>query len=153
MDIRPILLVEDDPRDLDLTIAALEQAGVKNRIRIARDGVEALDYLLCRGAFNEREPIDPCVVFLDLKMPKVNGLEVLDTIRADRRIGRLPVVLLTSSREERDVAHGYALGANAFIVKPIDFDEFAQTITGLGVFWTKRNEPPPRTSHEHAVGV
>jgi CheY-like chemotaxis protein len=146
-DLRPILLVEDNPRDLELTLAALERCQLANTIAIARDGVEALDYLHMRGEFASRDAGDPAVVLLDLKLPKVDGLEVLQQIKADALLRRIPVVMLTSSREERDVVRSYELGVNAFVVKPVDFTEFFKAIQELGMFWAIVNEPPPGSRH------
>lgn len=142
-ELRPILLVEDNPKDLELTLAALERCQLANAIDIARDGAEALDYLRGSGAFTTRGPGDPAVVLLDLKLPKVDGLEVLAQLKADPLRRQIPVVMLTSSREERDVVRSYELGVNAFVVKPVDFDEFFKAIQDLGMFWAILNEPPP----------
>jgi CheY-like chemotaxis protein len=141
--LRPILLVEDNPKDLELTLAALERCQLANEIEIARDGAEALDYLYARGAFEERTAGEPAVVLLDLKLPKIDGLEVLARLKADPARRQIPIVMLTSSREERDVVRSYELGVNAFVVKPVDFDEFFKAIQDLGMFWAILNEPPP----------
>jgi len=140
---RWILLVEDDPKDVELTITALEAYNVGNKVAIARDGEEALDYLYRRGKFADVPAGNPVVVLLDLKLPKINGLEVLRQIRADERLKMLPVVILTSSREEKDLVEGYKLGINAYVVKPVDFHEFIDAIKSLGSFWIFLNEPPP----------
>lgn len=142
-DLRPILLVEDNARDLELTLAALARCQLANEIIITRDGAEALDYLYARGAFKDRAAGDPAVVLLDLKLPKVDGLEVLGSIKKDETRRAIPVVMLTSSREERDLVKSYELGVNAFVVKPVDFDDFFQAIQDLGMFWAILNEPPP----------
>ena len=142
-DLRPILLVEDNPRDLELTLAALAKCQLANEIIIARDGAEALDYLLMRGAHAERTPGDPAVVLLDLKLPKVDGLEVLEQVKKSSHLRQVPVVMLTSSREERDLVRSYELGVNAFVVKPVDFNAFFEAIQDLGMFWAILNEPPP----------
>jgi len=142
-DLRPILLVEDSPRDLELTLAALEKCQLANEIVVARDGAEALDYLHRRGAYAERNEGDPAVVLLDLKLPKVDGLEVLEEVRQDSDLRHVPIVMLTSSREEQDVVRSYELKVNAFVVKPVDFNEFFRAIRDLGVFWAILNEPPP----------
>jgi CheY-like chemotaxis protein len=142
--IRPILLVEDSPHDAELTLGALEQSGVANPVVTARDGAEALDYLFRSGAFAERAPELPVVVLLDLKMPKVDGLEVLRRVKQDAQLRSVPIVMLTSSREESDLVASYHLGANAYVVKPVDFGQFAQAIREVGVFWAVVNEPPPR---------
>ncbi len=142
-DLRPILLVEDNPKDLELTLAALAKCQLANEIVIARDGVEALDYVYSRGAHAEREAGDPAVILLDLKLPKVDGLEVLARVKQDPGRRQIPVVMLTSSREERDLVTSYELGVNAFVVKPVDFSAFFDAIQDLGMFWAILNEPPP----------
>ena len=138
-----ILLVEDDPRDVELTLTALEDYKLANEVVLARDGKEALDYLYCRGAFATRPNENPAVMLLDLKLPKVDGLEVLKQVRSDEHLKFIPVVILTSSREERDMIRSYQLGANAYVVKPVDFHEFVNAVKELGVFWAVINEPPP----------
>ena len=139
-----ILLVEDDPEDLDLTVRALQDAHVCNRIQFARDGEEALDFLFCRGAHSERDPdCHPKLILLDLKLPKVDGLEVLEQIKQERRTKAIPVVILTSSKQEQDLVQGYHLGANSYIQKPVDFDQFQSTIKRLGYYWLLLNHPPP----------
>jgi CheY-like chemotaxis protein len=138
-----ILLVEDDPKDVELTMAALEEYRLVNEVVIARDGQEALDYLYCRGGFSSRPPDNPAVMLLDLKLPKVDGLEVLQQIKSDERLKMMPVVVLTSSNEERDMIRSYQLGVNAYVVKPVDFHEFINAVKELGVFWAVINEPPP----------
>jgi DNA-binding response OmpR family regulator len=138
-----ILLVEDDPKDSELTMTALEEYNLGNEVVIARDGEEALDYLYCRGQFQSRTSENPAVLLLDLKLPKVDGLEVLQQIRSDEKLKLIPVVVLTSSREERDMVASYKLGVNAYVVKPVDFHEFVNAIKELGVFWAIINEPPP----------
>ncbi len=140
----PILLVEDNPRDLELTLAALSKCQLANEIVIARDGAEALDYLYQRGPHADRAEGDPAVVLLDLKLPKVDGLEVLETVKTDAARRQIPVVMLTSSREERDLVKSYELGVNAFVIKPVDFNAFFEAIQDLGMFWAILNEPPPR---------
>jgi CheY-like chemotaxis protein len=137
------LMVEDDPKDLDLTLSALEEYNLSNEVVVARDGEEALDYLYCRGKFRERTSDNPAVLLLDLKLPKIDGLEVLQHIKADERLKMIPVVVLTSSREERDMVASYKLGVNAYVVKPVDFHEFLNAIKELGIFWALINEPPP----------
>ena len=143
MDIMPILLVEDDPNDVELTMTALAELSLANKVLHLRDGAEALDYLCRRGAYAERESGNPAVILLDLKMPKVDGLAVLRYIRADDELRMIPVVMLTSSREEADLVRGYKLGTNAYVVKPIGFGEFMAVIHKLGMFWALINEPPP----------
>jgi CheY-like chemotaxis protein len=138
-----ILLVEDDPKDVELTLAALEEYHLVNEVVIARDGQEALDYLYCRGAFSTRPPDNPAVTLLDLKLPKVDGLEVLQQIKSDERLKMMPVVVLTSSHEEKDMMRSYRLGVNAYVVKPVDFHEFVNAVKELGAFWAVINEAPP----------
>jgi CheY-like chemotaxis protein len=138
-----ILLVEDDPRDVELTLTALEEYNLANEVVVARDGEEALDFLYRRGAHQARPNENPAVLLLDLKLPKVNGLEVLQRIRSDPGLKLIPVVVLTSSNEERDMVASYELGVNAYVVKPVNFHEFVNAIRELGVFWAVINEPPP----------
>jgi CheY-like chemotaxis protein len=141
--LKPILLVEDNPNDIELTLAALESSEIANEIVICRDGAEALDFLQRKGPHEGREKQDPAVVLLDLKLPKVDGLEVLARVKGDPVTRGIPVVMLTSSREETDVVRSYDLGVNAFVVKPGAFDQFFAAIRELGVFWTTVNEAPP----------
>ena len=139
-----ILLVEDNPNDVELTLHAFEKHHLANTVQVVRDGEEALDFLLRRGAYADRKGRrQPKVVLLDLKLPKVDGLEVLRTIRSDSTLRTLPVVVLTSSREERDLVESYELGVNSYIVKPIDFAAFLETASTLGLYWLLLNEPPP----------
>jgi CheY-like chemotaxis protein len=140
---RRILLVEDDPKDVELTLTALEEYNLANEVVVARDGAEALDYLYCRGEFADRPSDNPAVLLLDLKLPKVDGLEVLQQIKSDEKLRMVPVVVLTSSREEKDMVASYKLGVNAYVVKPVDFHEFVNAIKELGMFWAIINEPPP----------
>ena len=142
-ELKPILLVEDNPNDIELTLAALEKSQLANEIIICRDGAEALDFLHRRGSFKARAVRDPAVVLLDLKLPKVDGLEVLAAVKGDPELRAIPVVMLTSSREEVDLVRSYQLGVNAFVVKPVGFAEFFEAIQDLGVFWAVLNEPPP----------
>ncbi|GAF83266.1 unnamed protein product [marine sediment metagenome] len=142
---RAILLVEDNPDDVELTLRALKQYNVKNQIAVVRDGAEALDYLFATGAYSDRDTTTmPAVVILDLKLPKVDGLEVLQRIRADERTKLVPVVILTSSKEEQDMVNGYKLGANSYVRKPVDFTQFVEAARQLGLYWLVINEPPPR---------
>ena len=138
-----ILIVEDDPKDVELTLTALEEYNLANEVVVTRDGEEALDYLYCRGNFTTRTNDHPAVLLLDLKLPKVDGLEVLQQIKSDEKLRLIPVVVLTSSREEKDMVASYKLGVNAYVVKPVDFHEFVNAIKELGVFWAVINEPPP----------
>ena len=141
--LKPILLVEDNPHDLELTLIALERSQLANEVIVVRDGADALDYLHARGGFANREQGNPAVVLLDLKLPKVDGLEVLAEIRGSATLKSIPVVMLTSSREEQDLIRSYELGVNAYVVKPVDFQEFVRAIADLGIFWAVLNEPPP----------
>jgi len=141
--LKPILLVEDNPNDLELTLIALERSQLANEVVIVRDGADALDYLHGRGGYATREQGNPAVVLLDLKLPKVDGLEVLADIRANAQLKSIPVVMLTSSKEEQDLIRSYELGVNAYVVKPVDFAEFVRAIADLGIFWAVLNEPPP----------
>lgn len=143
MRLKTILLVEDNPRDVELTLEALSEYNLANDIAVARDGSEALDFLYQRGKFAGRPPGSPAVILLDIKMPKVDGLEVLRTIKRDDELKTIPVVLLTSSREERDLVEGYQTGANAYVVKPVNFSQFVDSVRQLGAFWAVLNEPPP----------
>jgi DNA-binding response OmpR family regulator len=138
-----ILMVEDDPKDVELTLTALEEYNLANEVVVAHDGAEALDYLYCRGDFATRSSENPAVMLLDLKLPKVDGLEVLRQIKGDDRFKLIPVVVLTSSHEEKDMVASYKLGVNAYVVKPVDFHEFVNAIRELGIFWAVINQPPP----------
>ena len=138
-----ILLVEDDPKDVELTLTALEEYNLANEVIVASDGEEALEYLYSRGKFKTRSNGNPSVMLLDLKLPKVDGLEVLKQIKSEEKLRMIPVVVLTSSKEERDMVASYRLGVNAYVVKPVDFHEFVNAIKELGVFWAVINEPPP----------
>jgi DNA-binding response OmpR family regulator len=138
-----ILLVEDDPKDVELTLTALEEYKLANEVVVARDGEEALDYLYRRGNFATRSTDNPAVLLLDLKLPKVDGLEVLQQMKSDAKLKVIPVVVLTSSHEERDMVTSYKLGVNAYVVKPVDFHEFVNAVKELGIFWALVNEPPP----------
>lgn len=143
-ELKRILLVEDNPNDVELTLAALGEHNLANSVDLARDGEEALDYLYRRGPFADRPKGNPVLILLDLKLPKVDGHEVLREIRRDDALRFIPVVILTSSREERDLVEGYRNGVNAYVVKPVEFREFIDAMKSLGVFWALLNEPPPR---------
>lgn len=145
--IKPILYAEDSPNDAELTMEALAESNLANRVVHVKDGVEALEYLRREGAFAGREPGNPAVVILDIKMPRVNGIEVLQVIRADEALKRIPVVMLTSSKEERDLVRSYDLGINAYVVKPVKFTDFIESVRQIGVFWALLNELPPNGVH------
>jgi CheY-like chemotaxis protein len=136
-------MVEDDAKDVELTLEALEEYNLANEVVVTRDGEEALDYLYYRGQFKMRSGENPAVMLLDLKLPKVDGLEVLKQIKSDEKLRLIPVVVLTSSKEEKDMVASYKLGVNAYVVKPVDFHEFVNAIKELGAFWAVINEPPP----------
>jgi CheY-like chemotaxis protein len=138
-----ILIAEDNPNDVELTLEALAAHNLANRVTVAKDGVEAMDYLRRKGRFTDRAPGDPAVLLLDIKMPRKDGIEVLREVRSDPVLKRLPVVILTSSREEQDILASYDLGVNAYVVKPVDFDSFMKAVESLGVFWALINERPP----------
>jgi CheY-like chemotaxis protein len=138
-----ILIVEDDPNDVELTLTALREYNLANEVVVTHDGAEALDFLYSRGKFSTRSHDNPAVMLLDLKLPKVNGLEVLQKIRSDEHLKRIPVVVLTSSHEEKDVIRSYELGVNAYVVKPVDFHDFVNAVKELGIFWAVINEAPP----------
>ncbi len=140
-----ILLVEDSAQDVELTLGALEKHNLTNEVVVARDGEEALDYLYKRGPYKLRAGGSPVVVLLDIKLPKIDGLEVLQQIRSDEQFRRIPVVMLTSSRKEQDIVRSYNLGVNAYVVKPVDFHDFVNAICELGLFWAVINQPPPQT--------
>ena len=141
--LKPILLVEDNPKDLELTLIALEKSQLANEVVITRDGVDALDYLFCRGDYESRGNGNPAVILLDLKLPRLDGIEGLQVIRTTPALRSVPVVMLTSSREETDLLRSYELGVNAYVVKPVAFGEFVEAIADLGIFWAVLNEPPP----------
>jgi CheY-like chemotaxis protein len=142
-ELKPILLVEDNPKDVELTLAALQEARIANDVVVARDGAEALDYLLGRGSHESRNTLDPALVILDLKMPKVDGMEVLKAVKETPSLAAVPVVVLTGSKEERDILQGYDLGANSYVIKPFGTEEFMTAIRHLGIFWAILNEPRP----------
>ena len=141
--LKPILLVEDNPKDLELALLALEQTNLANEVITVRDGVEALEYLFRRGPYADRPEGNPAVVLLDLKLPRVDGLEVRAQVRAEPTLQSIPVVMLTTSREEKDLARSYRLGVNAYVVNPVAFRDFLEAIRELGIFWAILNEPPP----------
>lgn len=143
LDLRRILLAEDDPRDVELTLEALQSHQVANPVDVVHDGVEALQYLKCEGPYADREPGNPAVLMLDIKMPRMDGLTVLRHVREDPSLKTLPVVILTSSREEKDLLAGYESGVNAYVVKPVAFAEFVKAVGGAGLFWAMINETPP----------
>lgn len=147
--LKRILLVEDDPKDIELTLAALEEYNLSNEIVVARDGAEALDYLYRRGEFKQRPDGNPVVILLDLKMPKLDGVQVLQQLMADEQLRLIPVVILTSSRESRDLKECYKLGANAYVVKPVRFTEFIEAVKQIGIFWMLINESPPNNLRTH----
>jgi CheY-like chemotaxis protein len=138
-----VLLVEDNPEDLELALRSLRKAKVANHIQVARDGVEALDFIFCEGPYSARKITDaPRVVLLDLKLPKIDGLEVLRRVKSDPRTKVIPVVVLTSSKEQSDIIESYGLGVNSYIVKPVDFEKFSEAVSHLGLYWLLFNEPP-----------
>jgi CheY-like chemotaxis protein len=143
MEAKKILLAEDNPNDVELTLTALAEHNLANEVVVARDGVEALDYLSSRGQFAGRTKGHPLVIFLDLKMPRVDGMQVLREVKSDPELKVIPVVVLTSSREEKDLVESYNLGVNAYVVKPVDFDNFVDAVRQLGLFWVVTNEAPP----------
>ena len=149
-----ILLVEDNQDDMDLALHALKREKLANRIFVARDGEEAVDFLFCRGTFAKRSfEHPPKLVLLDLKLPKVDGMEVLKLVKSDRRTSNIPIVIMTSSKEERDLVSGYKLGANSYIQKPVDFDQFRETVKSVGLYWLVINQPAPATAvQETAAG-
>jgi CheY-like chemotaxis protein len=143
VEIRTILFAEDNPMDVELTLEALADHNLANNVIVVRDGVETLEYLHCEGKYKQRISGNPAVLLLDIKMPRMDGLEVLKAIRGDDKLKTLPVVMLTSSREEQDMVRSYALGVNAYVVKPVDFKEFIEAVKQVGVFWAVINEVPP----------
>jgi CheY-like chemotaxis protein len=142
IEVRPILLVEDDRKDVELILAAFSENSISNEVVVVRDGVEALDYLYRRGNYAARTKGHPLVILLDLKLPKLDGIQVLENLKADPKLKPIPVVMLTSSREESDVVRSYHVGVNAYVVKPVDFHEFSNAIKEIGLFWTVVNHPP-----------
>ena len=149
--IKSILLVEDDPRDVELTLAGLAEYNLANKVVVVHDGEEALDYLFLRGNYSSRPAGNPVVILLDIKMPKITGLEVLKTIKGNEQLKRIPVVMLSSSSRTPDVLDSYQYGTNAYVVKPVDFTDFMQAIKQLGLFWAAVNEPPPESPQKEPV--
>ena len=143
MQLKPILIAENDSNDIELILTALEEYNLANKTVVVRDGVEALDYLYRRGSFAKRPPGNPVVILLDLKMPRIDGIEVLRQLKDDPKLHTIPVVVLTSSRESKDIIQSYELGVNAYVVKPVIFKEFIETVKKLGLFWILTNEPLP----------
>jgi CheY-like chemotaxis protein len=143
-DMKTILLVEDNANDIELTVLALQKAGVENPVQVVRDGVQAIDYLRCQGEWASRPDVHPAVILLDKKLPKLDGHEVLATVKADDRLRHIPIVMLTSSREETDLLKSYDLGVNAYVVKPVEFQDFMDAIRDIGAFWIVLNEGKPR---------
>jgi CheY-like chemotaxis protein len=143
-ELKTILLVEDNPKDIELTLEALGEHNLANYVSVAKDGVEAMEYLRCEGKYEKRRKENPAVILLDIKMPRMDGLEVLKAVRSDDNLKLIPVVMLTSSREESDLIKSYELGSNAYVVKPVDFKEFIDAVKPLGVFWALLNEIPPK---------
>jgi CheY-like chemotaxis protein len=151
--LKRILLVEDDHKDIELTLAALAEHKLANEVAVARDGVEALDYLYRRGSFAQRPVGHPVVIMLDLKMPRMDGVQVLQQIKTDEQLGLIPVVILTSSRESQDLEACYRSGANAYVVKPVRFSEFVDAIKQTGMFWALINHPPPENRRGEVNGT
>jgi CheY-like chemotaxis protein len=149
--LKPILLVEDNPKDLELTLIALERSQLANEVIVLRDGAEALDCLFRRGDYAQWQEGNPAVILLDLKLPKVDGLEVLKVIRDTPEMRSIPIVMLTSSKEEPDLTRAYQLGVNAYVVKPVEFKDFVAAIGQLGIFWAVLNEPPPGSQRYRVV--
>ena len=152
MHLKPIVLAEDNPNDIELTLEALAEYKLANRVTVLRDGVETVDYLRRQGKYAQRNPGNPAVVILDIKMPRMDGIEVLRIIRSDPALRLIPVVMLTSSREEQDVVKSYELGINAYVVKPVKFGDFLEAVRHVGVFWAVLNELPPEEPGSDAQG-
>ncbi|MDX9924618.1 MAG: response regulator [Ignavibacteriaceae bacterium] len=144
IELKTILLVEDNPQDVELTLEALAEYNLANNVVPLSDGIQAIEYLRCEGEFKERSNGNPAVILLDIKMPRMDGIEVLETIRKDEKLKHIPVVMLTSSRENPDLKKCYSLGANAYVVKPVDFGEFMEAVKHVGIFWAVLNEQPPK---------
>ena len=148
-ELKPILLAEDNPRDIELTLEALSDYSLANRVVVVRDGVEVMEYLRCEGKYSTRKSGNPAVAILDIKMPRMDGIEVLQAIRTDPALKMIPAVMLTSSREESDLIRSYELGVNAYVVKPVKFSEFIEAVRHVGVFWAMLNELPPEGAFNH----
>jgi CheY-like chemotaxis protein len=150
LELKTILLAEDNPKDVELTLEALSEYNLANHVTVVKDGVEAMEFLRCEGSYRLRKSGNPAVVLLDIKMPRMDGIEVLRAVRSDPALKMLPVVMLTSSREERDLITSYDMGVNAYVVKPVGFKEFVEAVKQIGVFWAIINEPPTEgiSSHE-----
>jgi len=148
-ELKPILLAEDSPNDAELTLEALADNNLANRVTHVKDGVEAIEFLRCEGKYQTRKPVHPAVVILDIKMPRMDGIEVLRAIRSDPSLKMIPVVMLTSSREEQDLIRSYELGINAYVVKPVNFSDFVSAVKQLGGFWAVLNELPPGEASVH----
>ena len=151
IELRTILLAEDNPKDVELTLEALAERNLANQVIVARDGVEAMEYLRREGSYRDRKPGNPAVVLLDIKMPRMDGIEVLRAIRGDPALKRIPIVILTSSREEQDMIDTYDLGVNAYVVKPVDFHAFVEAVKEIGSFWAVINELPPEGATPHGA--
>ena len=151
--IQSILLAEDNPLDAELTLAALAEHNLANEVVVVVDGEEVLDYLHLRGRFKLRAPGHPAVILLDLKMPRVDGLEVLRLVKGEEKLRSIPIVMLTSSREEQDLVRSYHLGVNAYVVKPVDFQGFVTAVKNVGIFWAVHNEPPPGSARSQFLGT
>jgi CheY-like chemotaxis protein len=145
--LKAILLVEDNPKDVELTLEALGEHRLANRVIVLNDGVEAMEYLRCEGKYKQRNQGNPAVILLDIKMPRMDGIEVLNAVRSDDNLKMIPVVMLTSSHEEQDLIKSYELGVNAYVVKPINFKDFIDAIKQIGVFWALLNELPPEKGY------
>lgn len=149
--LKRVLIADDDPNDVELTLSALSRNNLANEVMVVKDGVEAVEYLQRKGAFSGHSEGNPAVILLDLKMPRMDGLEVLKFLKLDPQLRSIPVVMLTSSREERDLIESYRLGANAYVVKPVAFKDFVETVSNLGLFWAVLNEPPPEAGQNALV--
>jgi CheY-like chemotaxis protein len=149
IELRKIVLVEDNLHDIELTLEALSERNLANRVVVVNDGVEAMDYLLCEGSFQNRKPENPAVILLDIKMPRMDGIEVLQKIKNHPALKSIPVVMLTSSREEPDLMRCYELGVNAYVVKPVNFKDFFEAARNIGIFWAVINELPPEGGHHN----